>query len=1087
MMNEWIISSTLLIAAVLAVRFVLRGKISLRLRYALWLVVLVRLLVPVQLFTSDYGVGQVARDVDLSTPVRRVYTAVRSEDYQADYETAYRQIQAEYEARDQVAAPESIDKEASSRVEQSRSLDVSRILYSLWLGGMVVLSLVLIGCNGRFALRLRRSRRNVEENVLLPVYESALVPTPCMFGVFSPAIYLTPEVAGDEKARAHVLAHELIHYRHLDHIWSVLRCVCLVLHWYNPLVWVAFRLSREDAELACDEGALEKLGEEARAEYGRTLIQLTCGEKISTGLIAATTMTGSARSIARRLKTLLKKRRTTLLALIAVIVAGVIAVGCGFAGAPEPSESGESPTEPEETNPVEEQPLTVDGVIVYPGTSWNMTPEEVKEALKLKDEDCEVYVDVVKAANYAVHGFAAYHQTFLGFPVTLNFEFRALTRELELGLCVVKVIFETERDLATVQGTLRERLGAPVSSTSGVMSAEWESAAVLADFFDGEFWTQWKIYGDGSNAASRLYLRGPGVSEGYELGFTSNLVLQQLAEQGHTPDDDMSYHGQELPIPDFTEPGDTDVVAYFNTLLNPALYRSEADWYPRALTSFYDDPTQMDLFQLFYNGIPGGDNTLSEAEKRYLKALPGYFPELDTVRIPAQEMDRVLKQYFGITLEETAGIGLANFLYIEGQDCYYHSHSDSNLSFWVVTMVEEMGDDVWRVKYERNPDYGGAKSPGAITLRLVEDQWQVLSNVSMEGELTQAQIDQVNAAFEPYLPMPEDPNGMVGNPISCFFTSYYVDARELDLVEFLRYCPLAEPATEEEFRMLTKLEDFPCTGTMADMPVPLHRYRAEDVDALLKQYTGYGLDELSRADLFERDLSWNGLYYLPETDCYYNTTSDAGFGMFRCIGGQMFIGSVELYANNAVLILREENGKYYIESHMALSDESTPEEDIADTVEAFLQAYQENVYLNTENEYDHLTVLAADPDRTVTYQGESVALSEFYGNIEYLHDKETYWKHVRQDQGITRSSFQVTTRVEDIRFDGNAAIVQVGGGVTFTYTDAAAPSGMGEEFEILLVYLDDTWLVADVTAYNDWFDAENKNNPDFDVDALIAE
>ena len=62
----------------------------------------------------------------------------------------------------------------------------------------------------------------------------------------------------------YILAHENTHYRHGDNLWVVVRAACVCLHWYNPLVWLAACLSRQDGELACDERALEILGEEER-------------------------------------------------------------------------------------------------------------------------------------------------------------------------------------------------------------------------------------------------------------------------------------------------------------------------------------------------------------------------------------------------------------------------------------------------------------------------------------------------------------------------------------------------------------------------------------------------------------------------------------------------------------------------------------------------------------------------------------------------------------------------------------------------------------------------------------------------------
>ena len=70
-MLDWIISSSVLIVILILLRFALRGKISLRLQYALWAVALLRLLLPIQIFTSDFGAGTIARDVDISAPVRQ--------------------------------------------------------------------------------------------------------------------------------------------------------------------------------------------------------------------------------------------------------------------------------------------------------------------------------------------------------------------------------------------------------------------------------------------------------------------------------------------------------------------------------------------------------------------------------------------------------------------------------------------------------------------------------------------------------------------------------------------------------------------------------------------------------------------------------------------------------------------------------------------------------------------------------------------------------------------------------------------------------------------------------------------------------
>ena len=131
-----------------------------------------------------------------------------------------------------------------------------------------------------------------------------------------------------------MLAHEETHFRHGDHVWGVLRGLCLALHWFDPLVWWAAFLSRRDGELACDEAAIRRLGEDERAAYGRTLIGLTC-EKRPALLLTATTMTGSRGGIRERIVLLAKKPRTAVYTLAAVLLLLAVVVGCTMTGRQE--------------------------------------------------------------------------------------------------------------------------------------------------------------------------------------------------------------------------------------------------------------------------------------------------------------------------------------------------------------------------------------------------------------------------------------------------------------------------------------------------------------------------------------------------------------------------------------------------------------------------------------------------------------------------------------------------------------------------------------------------------------------------------
>ena len=109
------------------------------------------------------------------------------------------------------------------------------LLKGLWIAGAAVLGIVLVVTNLRFSRRLRRVRRPLEgTNAPVPVYVAPALPSPCLVGLFFPAVYVTEETAANPAMLRHVLAHELTHYNHRDHLWSVLRGAALAVHWWNP-------------------------------------------------------------------------------------------------------------------------------------------------------------------------------------------------------------------------------------------------------------------------------------------------------------------------------------------------------------------------------------------------------------------------------------------------------------------------------------------------------------------------------------------------------------------------------------------------------------------------------------------------------------------------------------------------------------------------------------------------------------------------------------------------------------------------------------------------------------------------------------
>ena len=342
-MLEWIVTSSLLILLVLLLR---RLPIAPWQRYALWLVVLVRLLVPVQLFSLPASeltlpdVGSAMEEVDLYAIPTGMLEGVPQEDVDTMLETFQPGDVIHWSSSDMNFYDQfSFSYNTGCGVIEEDGVHTYALYANLrqallWIYGTGVLAalLVLIRSNRRFSRQLKQLRRPLEiTGSLLPVYTAEGLPSPCLFGLFRPAIYLTPETAEDQTALRHILAHEETHYRHGDHVWSLLRCLALALHWWNPLVWLAVIISRRDGELCCDAATLKRLGDEERQAYGETLLSLITAKPGPRDLLScSTTMTSGKRSLQERIRWIARRPKVLVSVSVAVILVALAAVGCAF-------------------------------------------------------------------------------------------------------------------------------------------------------------------------------------------------------------------------------------------------------------------------------------------------------------------------------------------------------------------------------------------------------------------------------------------------------------------------------------------------------------------------------------------------------------------------------------------------------------------------------------------------------------------------------------------------------------------------------------------------------------------------------------
>ena len=233
--------------------------------YALWAVVLFRLLCPVAL-TGPVSVlnvlkpeGQAATE---ATSVIYFIPVERNENSDAPFVSA--------------------ENPSAAPVPQSEPVghtkpDIMQSVSYVWITGTGLMLLYSVIQYFRLRQKLVGAipyNRNV--------YCADYIDTPFVMGIFNPKIYLPFDVPVNE--RKYIIAHEQHHIARFDHILKLLAYVTLCIHWFNPLAWVAFLLAGRDMEMSCDEAVIRKLGSQIRADYSASLLRLATHKKIIAGM-----------------------------------------------------------------------------------------------------------------------------------------------------------------------------------------------------------------------------------------------------------------------------------------------------------------------------------------------------------------------------------------------------------------------------------------------------------------------------------------------------------------------------------------------------------------------------------------------------------------------------------------------------------------------------------------------------------------------------------------------------------------------------------------------------------------------------------
>lgn len=257
-------TGSVVILLVMLARLILRRAPKI-FSYALWAVVLFRLLCPVA-FTAPVSALKAlepkVQEASESTSV--IYFIPAEVNQNPDFTFVPAENQSGTEP---VPAEES---------EHTR-LDLMTVASYVWLAGTGIMIAYSVIQYVRLRLKLIGAmayRGNV--------YRADYIDTPCVMGILSPKIYLPSDVPKNE--RKYIIAHERHHISRCDHIIKLLAYSALCIHWFNPLVWAAFILAGKDMEMSCDEAVIREMGSQIRADYSASLLRLATHKKIIAGM-----------------------------------------------------------------------------------------------------------------------------------------------------------------------------------------------------------------------------------------------------------------------------------------------------------------------------------------------------------------------------------------------------------------------------------------------------------------------------------------------------------------------------------------------------------------------------------------------------------------------------------------------------------------------------------------------------------------------------------------------------------------------------------------------------------------------------------
>ncbi len=274
--------------------------------YGLWSVVAFRLIVP---FAIESNFSIIPKNLD--TSIVRYEVAQTGEI--GNLETVNVSVASSENSSENTSETGTTGLENTS-IKSLNNFEIAMYIWTLGIALLVLYSLFSI-------VKLRNKLKNAKL-VVNNIYELENLKTPFVFGIIKPLIYLPKNL--DEEEKINIIKHEQIHIKRHDHIIKIFAFILLILHWFNPLVWIAFVLMNNDMELSCDEKVIKELGGDIRKSYATSLVTLATEKHINSCPIAF-----SEGNVEGRVKNVLNYKKkpvilTVIVSLVVIIVGAML-------------------------------------------------------------------------------------------------------------------------------------------------------------------------------------------------------------------------------------------------------------------------------------------------------------------------------------------------------------------------------------------------------------------------------------------------------------------------------------------------------------------------------------------------------------------------------------------------------------------------------------------------------------------------------------------------------------------------------------------------------------------------------------------